>query len=156
MHDKLANQRPLIIVLAVPEEALPWVQNPKFLNHSPTDTTPQLLWKSKPRSFLLYHFFEEKVSFSCIRPQCKKNNVQCPFKAEPCYVENCRESPLFTRSLNIVTFRLVVKTSPQELTFCSIFEPLCLGNQIFGYRTSPKRLISLKQQCLTSKQGDFL
>ena len=23
MHDKLANQRPLIIVLAVPEEALP-------------------------------------------------------------------------------------------------------------------------------------
>ena len=78
-----------------------------------------------------------------------KKNVWRPFWAEPCYVENCRESPLFKRSLNIVTFRLVVKTSQQELTFCSIFEPLCFGNQIFGIE---QRLISLKKQCLTSKQ----
>ena len=37
--------------------------------------------------------------------------------AEPCYVENWRDLQLFTRSLNIITFKLGIK----GLTFCSYF-----------------------------------
>ena len=31
----------------------------------------------------IYHFFEEKVSISCKRFQCKKNNVSAPLTQSP-------------------------------------------------------------------------